>query len=1048
MENLAQLESLCERLYKSQDSVERSHAENALRCFSVDSNYILQCQYILENASTPYALMMASSSLLKQVTDHRLPLQLRLDIRNYVLSYLATRGPKLENFVIGALIHVLCRITKFGWLEDDNFREVVKESMNFLSQEASHYIIGLKILNQLIAEMFQSNPVLSMTQQRRVVVSFREQSLLQIFRISLSSLSQLKTDVGSNLQKLALSLALKCLTFDFMGTSVDESSEEFGSIQVPSAWKQVIEDSSTLQIFFDYYALGLPQISREALECLVRLASVRRSLFTNAAARLKYLSHLMIGTKDILQTGKGLADHGNYHEFCRLLGRFKINYDLSEIVSTDCYNDWIRLVAEFTLKSLQSWQWASSSIYHLLELWSKLVTSLRNFKGERPSLLNEYVVEIVQRFISSKFDSFQVELSDDDSENPLDNSELLQEQLECFRHLCRFQYESCCKYISQISDPIMQFYMEATGLESNGVNSNLSLLETKLAWMVHIVAAILRIKSSGESDELHDAELSARVFNLINITDRGFQNQRYSELSKQRLDDAILQFFRHFLKSYIGEQAMESSKRLYARFSELLGVSDHLQVLNVIIGKIATNLKCYAESEDAIAQNLNLFLELASGYTSCKLLLKLDTVQSIIIHSNREHFSFLRDNRFSRTRTTFFYTIGLLVFAEDNNSKFKSSVDPLMQVFVNLEMIPDGMFRTDTVKQALVGLMRDLRGLAMATNSRKTYGLLFDWLYPAHMPLLLKAITYWADTPEVTTPLLKFVAEFVLNKSQRVTFDMTSANGILLFREVSKLLVTYGSRILPLAHHGDIYAFKYKGIWISLTIFSRALAGNYVNFGVFELYGDRALADALDIYIKMILSIPLTDLLAYQKLARAYFAFLEILLKTQITFVLNLDSITFTFIAGTIQAGLRSLDANILSECAYAADYIATYYFNHITSGELPTTPASLNLARLVADCPGLFPEMLKSLFETVLFDDCGNQWTLSRPMLSLMLINEEMFVNLKAQILVTQVVGEQPRLSACFDNLMMGISRNLEAKNRDKFSQNLTRFRNEFRQR
>lgn len=44
-----------------------------------------------------------------------------------------------------------------------------------------------------------------------------------------------------------------------------------------------------------------------------------------------------------------------------------------------------------------------------------------------------------------------------------------------------------------------------------------------------------------------------------------------------------------------------------------------------------------------------------------------------------------------------------------------------------------------------------------------------------------------------------------------------------------------------------------------------ALAGNYVNFGVFELYGDRALADALDISLKMILSIPLTDILAYQK---------------------------------------------------------------------------------------------------------------------------------------------------------------------------------------
>ena len=44
-----------------------------------------------------------------------------------------------------------------------------------------------------------------------------------------------------------------------------------------------------------------------------------------------------------------------------------------------------------------------------------------------------------------------------------------------------------------------------------------------------------------------------------------------------------------------------------------------------------------------------------------------------------------------------------------------------------------------------------------------------------------------------------------------------------------------------------------------------ALAGNYVNFGVFELYGDRALADALDIALKMALSIPLTDILAFRK---------------------------------------------------------------------------------------------------------------------------------------------------------------------------------------
>jgi len=36
-------------------------------------------------------------------------------------------------------------------------------------------------------------------------------------------------------------------------------------------------------------------------------------------------------------------------------------------------------------------------------------------------------------------------------------------------------------------------------------------------------------------------------------------------------------------------------QQLYARLKELLGLHDHLVLLNVIVGKIATNLKCYTE---------------------------------------------------------------------------------------------------------------------------------------------------------------------------------------------------------------------------------------------------------------------------------------------------------------------------------------------------------------------------------------------------------------------------------------------------------------------
>lgn len=50
---------------------------------------------------------------------------------------------------------------------------------------------------------------------------------------------------------------------------------------------------------------------------------------------------------------------------------------------------------------------------------------------------------------------------------------------------------------------------------------------------------------------------------LSNLELLNFQSwiwQRYGELSKQRLDRAILIFFQHFRKSYVGDQAMHSSK--------------------------------------------------------------------------------------------------------------------------------------------------------------------------------------------------------------------------------------------------------------------------------------------------------------------------------------------------------------------------------------------------------------------------------------------------------------------------------------------------------
>lgn len=68
-------------------------------------------------------------------------------------------------------------------------------------------------------------------------------------------------------------------------------------LQVPSSWRSLVENPSTLQLFLDYYGSSQPPPSKLALECLVRLASVRRSLFSSDTERSKFLNRLVNGCR-------------------------------------------------------------------------------------------------------------------------------------------------------------------------------------------------------------------------------------------------------------------------------------------------------------------------------------------------------------------------------------------------------------------------------------------------------------------------------------------------------------------------------------------------------------------------------------------------------------------------------------------------------------------------------------------------------------------------------------------------------------------------------
>lgn len=71
-----------------------------------------------------------------------------------------------------------------------------------------------------------------------------------------------------------------------------------------------------------------------------------------------------------------------------------------------------------------------------------------------------------------------------------------------------------------------------------------------------------------------------------------------------------------------------------------------------------------------------------------------------------------------------------------------------------------------------------------------------------------------------------------------------------------------GTRILNVeVPKEQTYPLKLKGISICFSMLKAALCGSYVNFGVFRLYGDEALDNALNVFVKLLLSIPQSDLL-------------------------------------------------------------------------------------------------------------------------------------------------------------------------------------------
>ncbi|BHF65502.1 Exportin 7 [Sparganum proliferum] len=1245
MADLSQIEWACKELYTTSDPVIRAQAEKTCTSLCERPDCVATCQALLQRANSCYSQFIAATALTRFISnkDAVLHVNTRLELRNFALNYLVSHSP-LESFVQQTLVVLICRLTKLGWFDSVEkgpewpFRDLMDSANKCIqSGQLSGVLLGVQLMSNLVDEISQtsdSDLTRAVFFLRKMSMSFRDTLLYPIFQLGLNLLQEtdqnLKTFNASDPSQTAivqhsLRLALSCLSYDFLGTSVgstpgacddivSSTGDDLMTVQLPTAWRPVFLECSTVQLFFRLFA-GLPnQLRPLTISCLVQMASIRRSLFSNVE-RQSFLTSLMTGALDVLRDhAELLREPPTYHEFCRFLSRIKCNFQLSELMQVEGYAEFLRLVAEFTIHSLRNSS-NVNSLHYLLVLWQRLVASIPYVRSADPYLVDTYAPQVACAFIQSRLDEVptyaeqaftngnnepgqQTKLKarlkaaraplasggknpmqqqqqqclerdlddgDDNDSCPLDDTLTLTQQLDQFAVIGRCDYTKTCQLIVQLFDLSASNLQSALERFISGGTFNPSAIdvpvlqavrveENRLAWLVYLIGSLIgsrtTLSSSVDSDQL-DGELVSRVLKLMRLLDMRLMVIASSPCGQDvattlctmsagasRLELAIISFLENFRRTYVGENINRVSK-IYQSLSSSVGVSDEIMMLRVFTAKILSNLRYWSAQDVVLQPTLALFGELASSYSAMRKLLRLDDINFMLMNHTPENFRFLSPPEDAPTtsascyRTEFYSYLSrlLLVDLAEDGDRFLNFLLPLSHtangLLSNLLVSATCPISSEQARNGIIGLARDLAGVAFSLNTKSSFQMFLDWFYPSCFTLFSRALELWPFDPQVISPVLKLLTEVIHNRNGRLMFDATIPMGYLLLSEMAKILVSSGSQLLPYfaqVPKESTFSHKIKPLTRLINALRTTVAGNFANFAIFGLVGDDSFEKAIELGAQLLMCVSDEELRSFTKLARAYFSLLECLTQDHMVLLSSLDATVLQRVFDAIVVGVDSLDVSISGSSCFCLDHILTHIYKllntqsgdanrtamngngsgggGVSAGgpdprrlifvEMTTTtggsaePAgclaaaarqrlaslppeqrqhgttglaiwstravlgSANLRRLMQSAAGQGPRAIDLIFRRLLVtflaafmnEECKNQWGMSRPLLGLILLNQEYFTDLQNAVINAVSPDQRAEVKALFSKLMDDVEGNLFAKNRDKFTQNTSAFR------
>merc|ERR1711941_203222 len=110
-------------------------------------------------------------------------------------------------------------------------------------------------------------------------------------------------------------------------------------------------------------------------------------------------------------------------------------------------------------------------------------------------------------------------------------------------------------------------------------------------------------------------------------------------------------------------------------------------------------------------------------------------------------------------------------------------------------------------------------------------------------------------------------------------------------------------------------------------------------------------------------------------------------------------------------------------QCCATVDNVITYFHQQLHN---KMTPEQECVRRFLAEAPQCLQKILHLMFQLVMTGEFSSTWSISRPLLGLVLLHEQYFLQLKEQLVNSQIEERRQKLRSYFDDLMSGVENNL----------------------